>query len=218
MSDLQIYLSPGPHFDFESTEITAYLQDTILSGSQRDQAIQLYEKVRDDFQYNPYHLDIRPEVLRASKIIAKRKAWCVEKAIVLIACLRKIGIPARPGYSIVTNHIGVEKLTAYLKRPEIVFHGYVELFLNDEWIKCTPAFDKRLCRLTNVEVLNFNGKTDSLFQQYTGDQKFMEYLHDYGSFPDVPHELMHSEMQKYYPHLFEQTYDSKEFSFRHKNS
>ncbi len=43
----------------------------------------------------------------------------------------------------------------------------------------------------------------------------MEYVHNYGTFSDVPIELMNSEMKKYYPHLFENEFITKEFSFYH---
>ena len=119
------------------------------------------------------------------------------------------------GYAIVRNHIGVEKLEKYLKRPEIVFHGYVEVFLNEKWVSCTPAFDKRICRISGVPPLPFDGENNSMFQKYSGDQLFMEYIHYYGTFDDVPVQLMNNEMQKYYPHLFEGEWNEKAFSFFH---
>jgi hypothetical protein len=64
-------------------------------------------------------------------------------------------------------------------------------------------------------VLHWDGKNDSLFQEFVKGQKYMTYDHFYGVFDDVPMELMNLEMKKYYPHLFENTYDSKEFSFYH---
>jgi hypothetical protein len=52
--------------------------------------------------------------------------------------------------------------------------------------------------------LEFNGNEDSIFQSYNKDgNQFMEYLHDYGNFDDVPYELFISELKKHYPHLFE---------------
>ena len=54
-----------------------------------------------------------------------------------------------------------------------------------------------------------------MFQEFDKDRKFMEYLHFYGEFDDVPIELMNLEMRKYYPHLFEKEYDTKVFSFKH---
>jgi len=209
------YLQQTAFLDFNNPLFDDFFKSINSNKSQKEIAIDLYFFVRDSFLYDPYHLDISKNGLIATNVLSKKRAWCVEKAIVLAAGARKFNIPSRLGYAIVTNHIGVEKLTHYLKRPEIVFHGYVELFLNDKWIKCTPSFDKRICRISGVTSLDWNGEDDSLFQPYEKDQKFMEYLHDYGTFEDVPIDLMNTEMKKYYPHLFQETYKSKEFSFIH---
>lgn len=209
------FLKETSFLDFKSPTFNDFLKGVPLFDDKKDTAISLYKKVRESFLYDPYHLDLRHEGLTASSILLKKRAWCVEKAIVLAACARRFDIPSRLGYAIVINHIGVEKLQQYLNREEIVFHGYVELFLNDKWIKCTPSFDSRICRLSNVSVLDWDGENDSLFQPYQGDNRFMEYVYDYGSFQDVPIDLMNAEMKKYYPHLFEIKFDSKDFSFRH---
>jgi hypothetical protein len=198
--------------DFEDQQLTSFLPE-VSHLAQQEKAIALYNHVRDAFLYDPYHLDLRPEALRASTIVQKKRAWCVEKAIVLAALGRKVGIPTQLGYAIVTNHLGAEKLVHYLRTNRIVFHGYVSFFLDGKWVKCTPAFDQRICRLAGVEPLEWNGKDDSLFQANVGKQQFMEYMHEYGSFNDVPIELMIREMQAHYPHLFSETYNSKEFSF-----
>jgi hypothetical protein len=212
---MQSYLEETDFLDFNHTNFTNFLKNHNEKGNTVEQAVSLYEYVRDYFLYDPYHLDLRKNALTASNIVQKKRAWCVEKSIVLCACFRKYKIPARLGFAVVTNHIGVEKLTSYLKRPEIVFHGFVEVFLNDNWVKCTPAFDKRICHFNQVEVLHWDGKNDSLFQEFVKGQKYMTYDHFYGVFEDVPMELMNLEMKKYYPHLFENNYDSREFSFYH---
>jgi transglutaminase-like putative cysteine protease len=212
---LEKYLQPTKFLDFKSKEIQDYLKDLPNFESKSQLAIFLYEKIRDGFLYDPYHLDLRENALKASMLVSKKRAWCVEKSIVLAACARNFEIPSRLGFAIVTNHIGVEKLVSYLRKEEIVFHGYVELFLNEKWVKCTPAFDKRICRLSQVSPLVFDAKTDSMFQEFENGQRFMEYLHFYGTFSDVPIELMNSEMKKHYPHLFETSWNSKEFSFFH---
>ena len=209
------YLIETSFLDYTNTLFDDFLKDIPSSLNHKELAIQLYVKVRESFLYDPYHLDLRYNSLKSTTILTKKRAWCVEKAIVLAAAARKFNIPSRLGYAIVVNHIGVEKLTSYLKRPEIVFHGYVELFINDSWVKCTPSFDSRICRISNVSVLDWDGENDSLFQPFQGDSRFMEYIYDYGTFPDVPIELMNSEMKKYYPHLFDFVFDSKEFSFHH---
>ncbi|MFN5415657.1 MAG: transglutaminase-like domain-containing protein [Flavobacteriia bacterium] len=212
---MQKYLNETSFLNFNSSEIQNFVNDINPILSQKEIALKLYFKVRDSFLYDPYHLDLRTEALISSQIVNKKRAWCVEKAILLASCARNFGIPSRLGFAIVTNHIGVEKLTSYLRKDEIVFHGYVELFLDHKWIKCTPSFDKRICRISGVAPLDWDGETDSMFQAFEGGQKFMEYKHFYGEFEDVPIDLMNAEMKKHYPHLFEKEWNSKEFSFFH---
>ena len=208
-------LAETSFLNFSHPAFDSFLKNIDASKPSKELAVDLYYLVRDGFIYDPYHLNLTHEGLKASNVLSKKRAWCVEKSIVLCAAARKLGIPARMGFAVVKNHIGVEKLTRYLKREEIVFHGFVELFLNEKWVKCTPAFDERICAISKVEPLNWDGETDSLFQAYEKDQKFMEYLHFYGIFSDVPIELMNAEMKKYYPHLFESEFNQKEFSFLH---
>lgn len=209
------YLCETPFLDFQHVSFEAFTAGIDPNLPEKEKAIALYFLVRDAFLYDPYHLDLTNEGLKASNVLSKKRSWCVEKSSVLAACLRKFGIPSRLGYAIVTNHIGVEKLTHYLRRDEIVFHGFVDVHLNGKWVKCTPAFDQRICRVSGVTPLDWDGEMDSLFQEFDQGKKFMEYKHFYGTFNDVPIELMNAEMKAHYPHLFEEMYDSKEFSFYH---
>lgn len=215
MQPISHFLQATPFLDYHHPAFDAFLVEFENQSPTTEILIQLYEKVRDHFLYDPYHLDLRPEALKASQILSKKRAWCVEKSNVFAAAARRLGFPSRLGYAIVQNHIGVEKLVHYLRRPEIVFHGYVEVYWNEKWIACTPAFDQRICKISGVEPLAFDGENDSLFQAFSGDKKFMEYLHYYGTFADVPIEIMNAEMKKYYPHLFEKEWNEKGFSFFH---
>lgn len=212
---MSTFLEETHSLNFNHPDFKQFLKKFNFGKNSTDNAKEIYYKIRDYFLYDPYHLDLSKKTLVASEIINKKRAWCVEKALIMVACCRAIGIPARFGFAIVTNHIGVEKLTNYLRRHEIVFHGYAEVFLENKWSKCTPAFDSRVCRLSGVSTLDWDGKNDSMFQEFENGKKFMEYLHFYGEFADIPFELMHQEMKKYYPHLFVTNFDSKEFSFKY---
>lgn len=212
------YTQATVFLDYNEPVIQEFIEELDRTLSNKEIAIQLFYKVRDGFIYDPYHLDLRHNALKASTIITKNRAWCVEKSIVLAAALRAVGIPARLGYGVVINHIGVERLTQALKRDEIAFHGYVSVYLDGKWVKTTPAFDKGICRIAQVEPLEWDGENDALFQAYQGEKKFMEYTHFYGDFDDVPIQLMNEEMKRYYPHLFEKEYATRNFSFYHLES
>lgn len=215
METVQTYLNETFFLNFHSPAMHQFVAGIDATQGKKEIAVDLYYLVRDSFVYNPYHLDLRNEALKASAVLTKKSAWCVEKSTLLAALARRFEIPTRLGYAIVRNHIGMEKMMRFLKKDEIVFHGYVELFIDHKWVQCTPAFDKRLCALTGVPPLEWNGEENALLQAFQGEKKYMEYIHYYGVFEDVPAALMNAEMKKHYPHLFEKEYNSKEFSFLH---
>jgi transglutaminase-like putative cysteine protease len=208
------FLQETNFFDYSNDMIQDFINEFEFTDDKKQNAILLYNSIRDKYIYDPYNLDLTEKGLKASQMVLKNRAWCVEKATLLIACCRAIGIPARPGYAIVKNHIGVERLTDVLKSDLIVFHGYADIFIEDKWVKATPAFDYKVCRISGVSPLEFDGENDSLFQEFQRNEKFMEYMHDYGTFIDVPAELMNAEMKKHYPHLFTTETKGKRFSFK----
>lgn len=200
-----IYLKPAEFINSDSAEVKSFAQKIIgnsITGIEK--AVKLYYAVRDKFNYNPYDVDLSSEAMKASSLLRRNSGYCIEKACLLAACARAAGIPSRLAFANVRNHIGTEKLEKVLKTDVLVFHGYTELFIEGKWVKATPAFNKTLCDKLHVEPLEFDGMTDSIFQEYNKQGgKFMEYLHDYGNFPDIPRELFIAELKKNYPHLFE---------------
>jgi transglutaminase-like putative cysteine protease len=210
------YLEPTAFIDSDHPTVIAFAQaEKGDSVTKTDQAVSLYYAVRDGFKYNPYRIDVRKEGLTASNLIGRDDGYCTEKAVLLAASARAIGIPSRLGFAKVKNHLGTSRLEELLRTDMLVFHGYCELYLEDQWVKATPAFNLTLCEKFGVAPLEFDGKTDSVFQEFTGEgAQYMEYLHDYGTFDDLPHELYLSELQEHYPHLFKyQEYESGDFYF-----
>lgn len=174
------------------------------SLSDKEKAVNLYLKVRDGWRYNPYDISFNKEKLKASSIAQKDHGHCIDKAILYIAGLRGLGIPAKLHLAKVKNHIAVERLTEKFGTNELTPHGMVDVYLNGKWIKATPAFNATLCERTGVAPLPFDGEQDSIFQEYnTEGSKFMEYLEDYGSFSDVPLAFIEQNMRTNYPKLAE---------------
>ncbi|MEP0985572.1 transglutaminase-like domain-containing protein [Ekhidna sp.] len=190
-------------FDYEHSAIQELVAEYKNSDlSEIEKARQLYLKVRDGWRYNPYDIVFRKDVLKASYIAKKDHGHCIDKAVLYIAGLRGLGIPAKLHLAKVKNHIAVDRLTEKFGTNELTPHGMVDVYLNDKWVKATPAFNQELCRLTGVEPLEFNGEEDSIFQEFNKDGKeFMEYLDDYGSFDDVPFEFIEANMRENYPNL-----------------
>jgi len=197
------YTEPTFHFDFLNEKIQKILvslkEKEILSN--KEFAIKAYLYVRDTWSYNPYRFSLINGDWKVSEIITHRNGHCLDKAIILISLLRAAKISARLGLAKVRNHIAIDDIIEKFGSDVLVPHGYVEIFLNDKWVKATPAFNKELCELLNVKTLEFDGEHDSLFQEFdqTGEQVFMEYLEDYGTFDEVPLPFMHQLMTEHYP-------------------
>jgi len=204
MEDLQQYLRPGKYMDSDNADVVAYAHKVV--GDEKDpvqQAVKLYYAVRDDFPYNPYDVDLSETGLKASSLLKRGHGYCVEKANLLAASAKALGIPVRLGFADVRNHINSTKLMALLRSDILAFHGYTELFLDGKWVKATPAFNKTLCEKLQVKPLEFNGHEDSVFQENDGPEgRFMDYVFDHGTFADVPREYFIETLRKHYPHLF----------------
>ena len=197
------YLKPTYYFDFDNDLIQNLISEVKKDDSKNNQAIRIYTKIRDEWLYDPYHISFSKQKYRASHIAQKTTGNCVEKSILLIACLRALNIPARLHLGKVKNHIAVERLEEKFGTNELTPHGMVNVFLNNEWLKMSPAFNATLCEKFNVEPLEFDGYTNSYLQQYnTQGDLFMEYLEDYGHFNDVPLKFMIENLKTHYPHIF----------------
>lgn len=168
----------------------------------REKAVKLYYAVRDGFRYNPYRFTMERGDYRASHVLTLGEGFCIQKAVLLAAAARALGIPGRLGFANVINHLSTKRLRETLRTDLFVFHGYTLLFIDGNWVKATPAFDAELCARVGIHPLEFDGLADSIFHPLDREgRRHMEYVHDYGPFDDMPFEMMVREMRKHYPHL-----------------
>lgn len=195
-------LARTPFLDFDHPEVAAFASRAAGGGSPRDQAVRLYYAVRDGIRYDPYSFHVTPEWLSASRTLRAGAGWCVPKAVLLAACCRARGIPARLGFADVKNHLATERLLAMMGSDLFIWHGYVSLLLEGRWVKATPAFNIEMCRRFEVLPLEFDGTADSLLQPFDAkSRRHMEYVRDRGLFDDLPFEALSADMRASYPRL-----------------
>jgi transglutaminase-like putative cysteine protease len=207
------YLKSTYFFDFEQNSIqnliAQFKADTL---SNKEKAIGIYTQVRDHWKYDPYTISLSEAKYRASYIAKKQYGNCVEKSILLIACLRGLDIPARLHLGKVKNHIAVERLREKFGSNELTPHGMVSVYLGNKWLKMSPVFNTSLCEKLNVKPLDFDGENSSFLQQYNSEgTRFMEYIDDYGYFDDVPVDFMIKNIKEHYPHIFDTNEKMTEF-------
>lgn len=188
--DMSAYLAPGRFADSDHPAVVAFARRVADPAmSPREIAVKLYYAVRDEFIYDPYYFDISEQGLKASHVIELGRGFCVPKAALLAAAARVLGVPARLGYADVRNHLTSKRLYDMMGTDLFVFHGYTELWIDGQWRKATPAFNRSLCEKAGIHPLEFDGSADSVFQEFdVSGRRHMEYVRDRGSYADLPRE------------------------------
>jgi len=196
------YLHATPFIDSDDPAIVAFAHNALGDAETvKDKALALYGAVRDQIQYDPYIDFLNPAEFRASDVLRAGRGFCVGKSALLTAAARAAGIPARPGYADVRNHLTSKRLKEQVG-DTFIWHSYTELKIDGKWVKCTPAFDKVLCERARIKPLDFDGVNDSLFHPFDqAGRRHMEYLQDRGAYADVPFDTILADFKTFYPNL-----------------
>ena len=194
-------MTPTYFIDSGSKEVLN-LADKLTEGV--DDIIQkakiIFYWTRDEILYNPYDsFTFYREDYKASSIIKQKQGWCVQKACVLAALARSLQIPSRFHFADIRNHKVPQKLLKAMKTNLFVYHGYTELWINDAWVKATPAFNISLCEKFKLKTVEFDGIHDGMLPEFTLDgQKYIEYVKDRGITPDFPFDTLFKTIREYY--------------------
>lgn len=192
--------APTPTIDSDHPAVIAFATEHARGARDpRERAVRLYYAVRDGIRYDPYSLVMTVAGLKASTTLEKGRAWCIPKAVLLAACCRAQGIPARLGFADVRNHLSTERLRQFMKTDVFYWHGYTSIQLQGRWIKATPAFNVELCEKLRLKPLDFDGRRDSIYHPFDLEgRRHMEYLRFRDEYDDVPiDEIMATFAERY---------------------
>jgi transglutaminase-like putative cysteine protease len=214
MKDMNLtqYLTPTPTIESEHPAVRAFVNQHCHNADDKVTcAVRLYYAVRDGIRYDPYHIVLSVDGLKATTTLTKGRGWCVSKSILLAACCRALEIPARLGFADVRNHLSTARMRESMKTDIFVWHGYTSIYLNDRWVKATPAFNIELCEKFRLLPLEFDGHNDSIYHPFDLDgNRHMEYLNFRGELADVPIEAIAESFREYYPLAYSPT-DNADF-------
>jgi transglutaminase-like putative cysteine protease len=201
------YLLPSTYIDSDTAEVRGFVARVLDRASHRtatDRAILLFNAVRDEIRYDPFHIGVTEDDFRASRIAGQSTGFCIPKAILLTAALRAAGIPAAVGFADVRNHLNSPKLMELMETDLFLYHGYVALWLDGRMFKVTPAFNTELCQRFGVKELIFDGESDALFHEFDAkDRRHMEYVNDRGWSADPPIGQLLEDFRRAYPKLWQ---------------
>ncbi|VUT25107.1 MAG: Transglutaminase-like superfamily protein [Candidatus Methanolliviera sp. GoM_asphalt] len=185
---MEEYLKSTYFMDCDSLLVKDRAKELVRSTDHElERAKRVFYFVRDEIRYNPYLFSSDAEDFIASKILKQGEGYCVQKAVLLSALARAVGIPSRLGFATIRNHLAPEKLVKLMGTDIFVCHGYSELFLGGKWIKATPTFDLKMCQRIGVPSVEFDGRRDTILPKYNKKgELYIEYIQYHGSYDDLP--------------------------------
>jgi len=200
MEKLERYLKPTATIDWDTEAVKKKARElTRGKKTAREKAVALYYFVRDGIRHNPYAEGFRPEDYKASLILQRGYGYCQHKALLLVALARAAGIPARPGYADIRDHMLSPKFRAMIGGDNLLIqHGYAELYIDGKWVHASPAYDLNTCRRGGFVPVEFDGihdARDSAFNQE--GKRHIEYVKDHGTFEDFPWDFILSYRQEW---------------------
>ncbi|MCU0804657.1 MAG: transglutaminase family protein [Burkholderiales bacterium] len=196
------YLEPTRFFDWDAPVVRDFATRAIAgAATDVERAVKLFYAVRDGWRYDPFSMTLDPNDYVASVVVAREAAYCIPKAILLVAAARAAGIHAGIGLSDVVNHLTTEKLKARMGgKTYFMHHGYAVLHLGGRWVKAAPAFNLELCQRFHVRPTEFDGTGDAVFQEFDAlHRRHMEYVKDHGVWSDFPFERVDADFRAFYP-------------------
>jgi transglutaminase-like putative cysteine protease len=202
-NELQPFLAPTPFVESDAPQIVEVAREIVDgAGDEVERACRLFYAVRDGIRYDAYNIVVTRESLRATAVLAAGQSWCVPKSVLLAAVCRAVGIPCRLSYANVRNHMATKKLLKHIGTDIFYYHGYNEIYLGSRWVKATVSFNRTLCEKARLAPLDFDGEHDSIYHPFDlAGRRYMEYLHDYGPFADVPYDDIVAKFAEVYPNM-----------------
>jgi transglutaminase-like putative cysteine protease len=184
------FLAPTAFVDSDHPRIVARAKEICGDATtEAEKASRLFRAVREHPLYDPYTLTFERDAFRASAVLDAERSYCIPKAVLLAALARASGIGARLGFADVKNHLASKKLLEHLGTDLFSWHGYVELWIDGQPYKVTPAFNSTLCARFGVAPLDLDpaAPADALLQPMDGGgRQYMEYVADRGLHVDLP--------------------------------
>ena len=190
------YLKPTDYFDCDNLSLLAKVKELTAGIPKNDnnkKAIKLFDFARDEIRFFfDEQESMSKDSYKASNILRKGSGWCIQKSILFASLCRTAGIPSRLHHLDIKNYKAVP-ITILGKKPTnlFAFHGYVEIYLDEKWVKVDPAFDDETCKEMGYPLVEFDGKNNALLASVDSNgKKFVKYTRDYGVFEDFSFEKM----------------------------
>jgi hypothetical protein len=182
------YLKPTFTIEADHEKIMEKAGEVIRGcSSEKEKAVALFYFVRDAVRYNVYMVSVFIEDFKASQVLEWGKGYCVQKAVLLAALGRAVGIPSRLAFAKIKNHKLPPQVFEWAGTNVFPRHGYNQFFLEGRWVSLVAAFDRDLCEKNGLPTVEFDGIRDAVLpEQDQSGKPYIEYLEKFPPTDDLP--------------------------------
>ena len=200
VENIQNYLQASVEIDCDHPSIIELNQRlTQDCNTASDKAVKLFYYVRDECHYNMYATTGERAAYRSSTILESGQGWCLQKAILLASLGRAAAIPSRLILVSIRNHKSPPEAVELMGTNVFFPHAYNHFFLNNKWVKAAATFDREICQRIQVPTVEFDGINDAILPGLDlNGQPYIEYLEEYGTFAEIPWEMILENSYKLY--------------------
>jgi transglutaminase-like putative cysteine protease len=188
MEDIDLSLKPTVVIESDHPKVKEIAYNLAQRcKNDRDKAVKLFYFVRDSIRYNPYIFSLLLDDFKASNVLEKGQGYCVQKAVLMAALGRAVGIPTKLAFAAIRNHKMTQSALEVIGSNVAPCHGYNYLFIEGKWVSASPTFGRAICEGIGVPTVDFDGIHDAtLPPEDLKGGPYIEYLERYGSFNDLP--------------------------------
>ncbi len=183
-------LEPTEFMDSDSASIEALAQGVRGSGPPAQQAVRLFDYVRDQIRYE-FRAKLTREEYRASYTLEDKKGFCVQKAVLLCALLRAAQIPSAVVLCDLKDHTLPPRIVDAMGSDTMFHHGLNAIHLGGRWLLADASLSPDVVERKAYRRVDFNGDEDALFPVSTLDgSPHAQVVRFHGLYSDLPFQQM----------------------------
>lgn len=183
-------LEPTRFLDCDTPSVETLAHRVCGEGTAVQQAVRLFEHVRDAVQYE-FRAKLTPEEYRASRVLADGTGFCVQKASLLGALLRAVRIPAALVLCDLKDHTLPTRIVDAMGTDTMFHHGLNAIYLNGSWRLADASLSPDVVARKRYRRVDFDGERDALFPTTTLDgAAHAEVIRFHGMYADLPFDQM----------------------------
>lgn len=160
------------------------------ASTARERAARAFNFVRDEIRYE-FRARLTVDEYRASHVLAERKGFCVQKAVLLCALLRAASVPAAIVLCDLKDRTLPLRIVRAMGTDTMFHHGLTGIYLDGAWRLADAALSPDVVARKRYRTVEFDGTSDALLPTSTLDgAPHAEVVRFHGMYADLPFEQM----------------------------